>query len=87
MSDAFLEVTYRSGRPFAAYLYLSKAPQRSAETRQHGQLLADYAEDGTLLGIELTQPERTSLEEINTIIRAARMPELALVDLRPLAAA
>ncbi|HVU49915.1 MAG TPA: DUF2283 domain-containing protein [Polyangia bacterium] len=84
-----LEVTFRKGRAFAAYLYLAPAKgvrvARSSE-RAHG-LVVDYATDGEPLGIEIIAPSRVELEELNAILRELHAEELATKDLAPLIAA
>jgi hypothetical protein len=42
MKDAYLEVTYRKGRPLAAYLYLPREPGvKIARSEKAGQRYAD----------------------------------------------
>jgi hypothetical protein len=57
-SGLFLEVTFRGGRPWAAYLQLPRTGgQRVVRSRreEHG-MVVDLARDGTPLGIEFTAP-------------------------------
>jgi hypothetical protein len=67
MNHRYLEVTFRNGRPVAGYLYL---PRRSCDTsarteRREDGLVADFAEDGRPIGIEISAPERLSLQTLN----------------------
>lgn len=56
-----LQVTYRKGKPFAAYLYLAKPGQKSTRTETISEdLVIDYGKDDTPLGIEIVSP---SLQE------------------------
>ena len=52
MNTAYLEVTYRQGKPVAAYYYLPRlAGQRSVRTRRvEPGLLIDYAKGGRPIG-------------------------------------
>ncbi len=56
----FLEVTYRKGRPIAAYYYLPRQDgDRSTRTeRVDGGLIVDYTADGRAIGIEITSASR-----------------------------
>ncbi len=69
MNGLSLEVTYRKGKPFAAYVYLDRKPgQKSARTEEvTPELLIDYAEDGAPLGIEIVSPGYVSVDEIMAV--------------------
>ena len=58
MREPYLEVTFRHGRPLAAYLYLPRsAGDRSRRTvKADGGLIVDYTESGKPIGIEITAP-------------------------------
>jgi uncharacterized protein YuzE len=66
MSPLSLEVTYRKGKPFAAYVYLDRKPgMKSARTEEVApELLIDYSEDGTPIGIEIVSPGFVTIEKI-----------------------
>ena len=89
MSTFSLQVTYRKGRPFAAYIYLAHAPgTRSARTEEVGSgLLIDYAPDGTPLGIEIISPGFVTDQEINTVFDRLGLERPSPADLAPLRAA
>lgn len=92
MRDRYLEVTFRRGRPLAAYLYLRRRPGvRSARTRPVAPgVRADYAADGVLIGIELTAPDRITADVlgcIDEVLGAAGQEPLMRQDIAPLAAA
>lgn len=58
MRHSNLEVTFRKGRPLAAYYYL---PRRDGDTsvrteRADGGLVVDYTADARAIGIEITAP-------------------------------
>lgn len=84
-----LQVTYRRGRPFAAYIYLPHAPGlRSARTEEVGpDLLIDFAVDGTPLGIEIVSPGFVTDQEINAAFDRLGLDRPSPTDLSPLRAA
>lgn len=89
MKHPFLEVTYRRGKPLAAYLYL---PRESGDTscrtfQFEPGLIIDYAADGRAIGIEITSPTRVSVESINRALVMAKHEPMAATDLFPLLAA
>lgn len=89
MNTISLQVTYRKGRPFAAYIYLASAPgQKSARTEQFApELLIDYAEDGAPLGIEIVSPGHVSVDEIYGAFDELGVGRPAAAELAPLQAA
>lgn len=73
----YLEVTYRQGRPLAAYLYLSKVGQKSYRTQEaESGLLVDYSRRGKPIGIEITAPEKVTGAKLNRLLRRLGLPEL-----------
>lgn len=89
MKNRYLEVTYRHGKPFAAYLYLPRPyGARSVRTEKGGQgILIDYGENGSPIGIEITAPESTTITEVNQILDRLDAPPMPPEDLTPLPAA
>ena len=88
MSKPYLEITYRGGKPFAAYLYLDRKPgDTAARTERHGQWLVDFTADGRAIGVEFTQVGHLDLDELNAVLAAAKQPKLSAFDLAPLEAA
>jgi len=71
MKDAYLEVTFRRGRPIAAYYYLPRASgQKGARTRRvEPGLIIDFAAEGQPIGIEITAPAKLSLAVLNAVLR------------------
>ena len=64
MTERSLQVTYRKGRAFAAYLHLShKTGEKSAKTvaSPDGLLIVDYGATGRPVGVEITSPQAGSL--------------------------
>jgi uncharacterized protein YuzE len=84
-----LQITYRKGRPFAAYIYLSRRPgEKSARTESVGpDLLVDYAADGSPMGIEIVTPEAVSLDEVYALFDRLGIARPSPADLAPLQAA
>jgi len=88
MSKPYLEITYRQGKPFAAYLYLDRSPgDRAARSERHGTWLIDFTADGRAIGIEFTQVGQVDLAAVNQALAAHRHPEIEASDLQPLRAA
>jgi uncharacterized protein YuzE len=89
MSTFSVQVTYRKGKPFAAYIYLKRRPgQKAARTEQvSSEVLIDYAADGSPLGIEIVSPGHVSLEEINQAFDRIGLDRPEPGDLEPLRAA
>jgi uncharacterized protein YuzE len=89
MKHRYLEVTFRNGRPLAAYLYLPRnATDKSVRTvKVEEGLLIDYAADGRAIGIEITSPSRLSLAALNRALTAAGQNAATVEEVAPLAAA
>ena len=88
MKDAYLEITYRRGKAFAAYLYLERRPgDTAAETRKIGDgLLLDLSADGRPIGVEITSPRAADLDVLNGALVSFDMEPVSAEDLAPLAA-
>jgi hypothetical protein len=89
MRHSYLEVTFRKGRPLAAYYYL---PRRDGDASVRtesasGGLVVDYSADGRPIGIEITAPSRLVLSELNQLLSDLGHGPVAREDLAPLAAA
>ena len=71
MRDRYLEVTFRHGRPIAAYYHPPRgADQKSVRTRRvEPGLIIDFAADGQAIGIEITIPDRVSLAGLNAVLQ------------------
>ncbi|HEX6813346.1 MAG TPA: DUF2283 domain-containing protein [Planctomycetota bacterium] len=89
MDGTYLEVTFRKGRPLAAYYYLPRRDgDRSARSEPaDGGLVVDYASDGRPIGIEITAPTRLVLAELNQLLARLGHPQVKREDLAPLAIA
>jgi hypothetical protein len=90
MTERSLQVTYRKGRPFAAYLHLAHATgQRSARTvpSSDGLLIVDYSANGQPVGVEITAPRAVSLDRLNELLTELGEPPLSERDYLPVLAA
>ncbi len=90
MTERSLQVTYRKGRPFAAYLHLShRTGEKSARTvaSPDGLLVVDYGDTGRPIGVEITAPQAVPLERLNQLLAELGEPALAEQDYRPVRAA
>jgi hypothetical protein len=89
MHARYLEVTFRKGKPLAAYLYFPRAPGvRSARTQAVAPgMLADFAAGGELIGLEFTVPSRVTADQVNAILRTLGVATIAPEELAPLQAA
>tara|TARA_Y100000588_G_scaffold299898_1_gene321293 strand:- start:470 stop:739 length:270 start_codon:yes stop_codon:yes gene_type:complete len=89
MRDRYLEITFRKGKPLAAYLYLSSVPGvKSLRTESKGVgLLVDFGPEDQPIGLEITAPEQTTAAQINEVLRGLDLPPMAEEELSPLAAA
>ncbi len=89
MMEAYLEATYRRGKPLAAYLYLPRRPgDRSARVREASPgLLVDFRRDGRPIGIEITAPSVLSLAAMNRVLRGLGQRPIRRTELSPLLAA
>ena len=89
MKDSYLEVTFRHGKPLAAYLYLPRRPGAKSyrSRRADPGLVIDYSRGGKPIGIEITAPEQVTVVSLNRVLRELGMPTIKRVDLEPLQAA
>lgn len=86
-----LEISFRKGRPIAAYLYLGQSEGRSIaakSTEVEPGLVVDCSEGGAALGIEIIHPRRISTDHIDELLVGLGEPKLeetevdALVTMR-----
>lgn len=89
MRDKYLEITFRKGKPVAAYLYLSRQNDvRSARTQSiRPGIIADFDEKDNAIGIEITAPEKVSIYQINEVLRQLHISPVSEEELAPLKAA
>lgn len=89
MKNSYLEVTFRHGRPLAAYLYLPRqATDKSYRTKRADPgLVIDFNRHGKPIGIEITAPAKLSAVALNRVLRCFGLPSVTRTDLAPLRAA
>jgi hypothetical protein len=90
VTERSLQVTYRKGRTFAAYLHLShRTGEKSARTvaSPDGLLIVDYSASGKALGVEITAPHAVPLDRLNQLLTELGEPPLVERDYRPARAA
>ena len=89
MKEPYLEITYRHGRPIAAYLYLPRESWDKSQrtTKGPGGLVIDYTRGGKPIGIEITAPSKATLSAVNRVLRELAFPPITQADLAPLRAA
>ena len=89
MKEPYLEVTFRHGRPLAAYLYLPRRPGERSYRSSRGEpgLVIDSNRKGNPIGIEITAPSRISVASLNRVLRGLGLPAVRKDDLAPLRAA
>ena len=70
MKQRYLEITFRKGKPLAAYLYLPRPTgTRAARTIDAGQgVHIDLDEQGQPIGVEITAPTKISASDLNAIL-------------------
>lgn len=89
MTKRYLQITYRNGRPLAAYFYLPRqlGDKSSKSVKCDAGLILDYAADGRAIGIEISAPRATTLESFNRALATANLEPIAAEELLPLLAA
>ena len=89
MSQSYLEVTFRHGRPLAAYYYLPRRPGDRAARTERGPsgLIIDYTRGGRAIGIEITAPSLLSLAAMNRVLRSLGRAPVKRAELSPVLAA
>ena len=89
MKEPYLEVTFRRGRPIAAYYYLPRRPGQKSyrSVRIEPGLIVDLGRGGKPIGIEITAPRLISHTILNRVLKQFGLPVVKSRDLAPLAAA
>ena len=89
MKELYLEVTFRHGRPIAAYLYLPRGTgEKSARTSiVEPGLIIDFGLSGNPIGIEITAPTKVTVTDLNTVLSKLGLSPLKDSELAPLRAA
>lgn len=89
MEPMSIQVTYRRGKPFAAYIHLGRKPgEESVRSEEVApELIADYGADGRVLGVEVVSPGATTVDEIFEVFDKLDLVRPTADDLSPLVAA
>ncbi|ETW96167.1 DUF2283 domain-containing protein [Candidatus Entotheonella palauensis] len=89
MRQRYLEVTFRKGKPLAAYLYLPRQTGvKSARTIEAAAgVLVDYAPSGEPIGLEITAPAHITIDQINTVLGTLGLAAMLPEEFAPLHAA
>jgi uncharacterized protein YuzE len=88
MRHRYLEVTFRKGKPLAAYLYLPRpAGAKVARTSNAGKgLRLDFDEHGTPIGVEITAPTMVTVAEVNAVLAPLGVARVEPEEWAPVAA-
>ena len=88
MRQRYLEVTFRNGKPLAAYLYLPREGRVTvASTRDAGNgMKIDFDAAGAPVGVEITAPSLVSVARLNAVLEDLGAETIAAEELAPLAA-
>jgi hypothetical protein len=85
-----LQVTYKKGKPFSAYLHLAhQTREKSTRTvpSADGLLVVDYGQNGKAIGAEITAPSAVPLDRFNRVLADLGETPLSERDYLPLRAA
>ena len=88
MKQRYLEVTFRKGKPLAAYLYLPRTPgAKAVQTLDGGHgIHVDVDDQGSLLGLEITAPMAVTVAQLNAVLAQHGVAPLDAEEWAPLAA-
>ena len=86
MKEAYLEVTFRGGKPIAAYYYLPRRPAQKVYKSVSGGpgLIVDLSRGGKPIGIEITAPGLVSPADLNRVLKRFGLSPARRSDLQPL---
>ena len=72
MKAPYLEVTFRNGRPFAAYLYLPRGAGEKSVRAQRVEpgMVVDFGRTGRPIGIEITAPGMVTADDVNRLLES-----------------
>lgn len=89
MNGRYLEVTFRKGKPFAAYFHLPRQQgEKSVGTKKAGAgILIDYGKSGRPIGIEILDPDKINLRVINQTLAKLNLNHAEEKEVAPLMAA
>lgn len=89
MSRIFLEVSFRRGKPFAAYLRLPRQPGATVARTVEAEpgILADLDASGAVLAVEIVYPSAESGAVVQRVLAALHGPVVPESEFEPLLAA
>ncbi len=89
MNEAYLEVTFRRGRPLAAYYYLPRRVRDKAvrTERVEAGMLVDFGPGDRPIGIEITAPTKLTVAALNRVLTQLGLARVTREELAPLLAA
>lgn len=89
MQERYVEVTFRKGKPLAAYVYLPRRTGvKSTQTVEAAPgILVDYAASGEPIGLEITAPHQVTIAQVNAVLTRLGLAAMAPEELAPLHAA
>ena len=87
MRECYFEVTFRHGKPMAAYYYLprSEGDTSARVEKRSARMLVDLTSDGRPIGIEISIPSLVTVDAVNAILQSygsQPIPESELAPLR-----
>ena len=84
-----LEVSFRRGSPYAAYIHLqNRVGQKSFKTKRvEPGMVIDFNRRGEPIGVEIITPRMITLAAVNRVFRDLGLPPLKKADIAPLLAA
>ena len=88
MIRADLQITYRKGKPWAAYLAIGTGRNRAvANSRESGPVVIDFDAEGHVIGFELHTITPAGVERLKQELISHHFLEVSDQDLQPLVAA
>ena len=83
MRERSIEITFRKGKPFAAYVYLPRyVGVKSTRTVEAAPgILVDYAVSGEPIGLEITAPTHVAAAQINSVLEMLGFDAMAPEEL------
>ena len=89
MKDRYLEVTFRKGKPLAAYLYLPRSVGAKSTRTEEALpgVLVDFSASGEPIGLEIIIPASVTVSQINVVLSKLGLAAVSPEELAPLQAA
>jgi len=83
MRERSIEITFRKGKPFAAYVYLLRyvGVKSSRTVEAVPGVLVDYAASGEPIGLEITAPTHVTAAQVNIVLEMLGLDAMAPEEL------